>query len=154
MKLNVGAGNRHREGYLSVDIQGGDWQCLAWELPAEDESVDAIYSRHFIEHVSPRQAGDCLREWYRVLKPGGTCHIICPDRDHHIPFLGNHNPDPTTGTTYHRHAMHSLYGWQKTEWDFHKWAWTEAEMMELMAQVGFHSFTHHPDPDVNLEGIK
>ncbi len=154
MKLNIGAGATPREGYLSVDIQGGDITAEAWDLPCDDDSVDAIYSRHMIEHVTPKQAGDCLREWVRVLKPGGVCRVICPDRDRVLRDIGNYHIDPTKGKTYHLCAMHSLYGWQRDEYDFHKWAWNETELRELMKAAGLHSIARLASDDLDLAGAK
>jgi predicted SAM-dependent methyltransferase len=138
MKLNIGAGNRHLEGFLSVDIQGGDVVTNAWDLPFQDGSVEEVYSRHFIEHVTLTQAADCLREWHRVLRPGAECLVICPDRDYHLPRIGNYAQDPVTGTTHHRHAMHALYGWQKME------------------QCGFIGVTRvaGPEPDLCVKGLR
>lgn len=56
---------------LPVDIiSEGD------ELPLEDESVDFVISSHTIEHFfDPVKA---IKEWLRVIKPGGYIFTICP----------------------------------------------------------------------------
>ena len=44
-----------------------------------DESVDAIYSSHNIEHLYPHEVASALAEFLRVLKPDGFVVITCPD---------------------------------------------------------------------------
>jgi predicted SAM-dependent methyltransferase len=45
----------------------------------EDESVDAVYSAHNIEHLFPHEVPQALKEFLRVLKPGGLAVLTCPD---------------------------------------------------------------------------
>jgi len=45
----------------------------------EDESFDYIYSSHTLEHVI--DAGESLKNWWRVLKPGGYLLLYIPHRD-------------------------------------------------------------------------
>lgn len=44
-----------------------------------DDSVDAIYSSHNIEHVFPHEVQSVLAEFRRVLKPDGFAVVTCPD---------------------------------------------------------------------------
>ena len=44
-----------------------------------DESVDAVFSSHNIEHLYPHEVPVALREFLRVLKPDGFVVITCPD---------------------------------------------------------------------------
>jgi SAM-dependent methyltransferase len=44
-----------------------------------DDSVDAVYSSHSLEHIGFYDVADCLKEWYRVLKRGGELRILVPD---------------------------------------------------------------------------
>jgi SAM-dependent methyltransferase len=48
-------------------------------LPFGDGTVDHILCSHFIEHVFPVEADEILTGFVRILKPGGTLHIIVPD---------------------------------------------------------------------------
>jgi len=45
----------------------------------EDESCDAIFSSHNIEHLYPHDVPVALAEFLRVLKPSGYAVITCPD---------------------------------------------------------------------------
>jgi predicted SAM-dependent methyltransferase len=44
-----------------------------------DASVDHILCSHFLEHVFPDEMECILKDFRRVLKPGGTLHVIVPD---------------------------------------------------------------------------
>ncbi|ROR03158.1 class I SAM-dependent methyltransferase [Desulfosoma caldarium] len=44
-----------------------------------NESVDAIFSSHNIEHLYPHEVPVALHEFLRVLKPSGFAVITCPD---------------------------------------------------------------------------
>lgn len=44
-----------------------------------DESVDAIFSSHNIEHLYPHEVPVALKEFLRVLKPDGFLVVTCPD---------------------------------------------------------------------------
>lgn len=60
--------------YATVDIvASGD------NLPLEDSSVDFVISSHVIEHFyDPIKA---LKEWLRVVRPGGYVYIIAPHKE-------------------------------------------------------------------------
>lgn len=48
-------------------------------LKFNSNSVDHILCSHFLEHVYPTEADIILSDFNRVLKKGGTLHIIVPD---------------------------------------------------------------------------
>lgn len=52
---------------------------LAKGIPAESDSVDAVYHSHLLEHLDRPIARAFLLEAYRVLKPGGVHRIAVPD---------------------------------------------------------------------------
>lgn len=82
LKLHIGCGRRHFEGYVNIDkypTGAADLTAPAHELPYEDATVDAIYTSHMIEHLPPREFAAALVEWHRVLKPGGSLTVRCPN---------------------------------------------------------------------------
>jgi SAM-dependent methyltransferase len=48
-------------------------------MPIQDESVDLIFSFGVIEHVLPRDSQKTVREFFRVLKPGGRLLLATPN---------------------------------------------------------------------------
>jgi SAM-dependent methyltransferase len=65
------------------DATGGldmDWNVL-WGLPFEDESVDAIFISHVLEHFTYKESLFVLNECHRVLKRAGRMRIVVPDLD-------------------------------------------------------------------------
>jgi 2-polyprenyl-3-methyl-5-hydroxy-6-metoxy-1,4-benzoquinol methylase len=48
-------------------------------LPFADGSFDLIFSGDVFEHITPEQKSLCIKEAYRVLKPGGTFTIKTPN---------------------------------------------------------------------------
>lgn len=46
-------------------------------LPFEEDSFDCIIARHILEHVDDPIS--VLRQWYRVIKPGGYIIVAVPD---------------------------------------------------------------------------
>lgn len=78
VKLNIGGGQKAIEGYETWDIKDGH---PAFPLPHGDGEVDAIYASHVIEHIDMNDVPKCLKEWRRVLAPGGTLHIGTVDLD-------------------------------------------------------------------------
>jgi Uncharacterized protein conserved in bacteria len=47
--------------------------------PVPDGSVDAVWSSHNLEHLFPHEVPRALREFLRVLRPGGQLLLAVPD---------------------------------------------------------------------------
>lgn len=82
IELELGCGNRkrHRQAigvdmldYPDVDIVGDIYEVLA-VLP--NQSVDAVYSYHFVEHVP--DVSKLLSELARIVKPNGCVEFVAP----------------------------------------------------------------------------
>lgn len=68
------------EGYKKAKKETKVIRCdCSKKLPFEDGTVDHIFCSHFIEHLYQDNAKEVLRDFYRLLKVGGTAHIIVPD---------------------------------------------------------------------------
>ncbi len=85
MKLNLGSGDCPLEGWENLDAKHGhrlypiSYNGLG--TPLGDDSADEIRASHVLEHFPHHQTLDVLKEWVRVLKPGGWLKIAVPDFD-------------------------------------------------------------------------
>ena len=92
--LHVGPGHAHIEN-TTAGFNNGQWQELRLDIDpsvqpdiigtmtdmslVKDQSVDAIFSSHNIEHLYPHEVPTALAEFNRVLASDGFCVITCPD---------------------------------------------------------------------------
>jgi len=83
IRLNLGARTRSIPGFLSVDIDeasGADVIADISDLSRyADCSVSEIYASHCLEHFPHVRTLSVLKEWVRVLKPGGILYVAVPD---------------------------------------------------------------------------
>jgi len=82
-KLQLGSGPKVLDGWLNTDCRLGfpskGFLDVTQRFPMEDETFDYAFSEHLIEHLTYLQGLAMLRECHRVLKPGGTIRVACPD---------------------------------------------------------------------------
>lgn len=81
LRLNLGSGQRQIAGYYNVDCVALPQVDILADLEEPlallpDDSVEAIYCRHTLEHVT-RLMG-LLTEVHRVLRPEGRLEVIVP----------------------------------------------------------------------------
>jgi SAM-dependent methyltransferase len=83
VKLHLGCGKRYIPGFVhidAIDYPHVDHVTTIDNLSfINDSSVDLIYNCHVLEHFKRRDVGRVLKEWNRVLKPGGTLRVSVPD---------------------------------------------------------------------------
>lgn len=81
--LNFGCGNRFSPEWTNIDFDArspGVIQCnLLKGFPFRDNSFDAVYSSHVLEHFTLNQGAYLLKEAFRVLRPGGLIRTVVPD---------------------------------------------------------------------------
>jgi len=81
-KINLGCGWRNF-GSEWIHIDGGDYDHLDYiditKLEFDNNSVDLIYASHVLEYFDINEVKDLLREWRRVLKPGGELRVAVPE---------------------------------------------------------------------------
>jgi predicted SAM-dependent methyltransferase len=83
VKLNLGCRTRTKTGWVNFDCDPhpgvdvvGDIRNLSMYA---DGSVSEIYASHVAEHVPHPETLAMLKEWARVLEPGGKLYVAVPD---------------------------------------------------------------------------
>jgi SAM-dependent methyltransferase len=80
--LNLGCGGHYHEDWVNVDLYDSDHVMqhdVYKPLPFEDETFDAVYSAHLLEHLYRFYVPILLGECKRVLKTGGVIRLVVPD---------------------------------------------------------------------------
>ena len=82
-KLQLGAADKPLPGWLNTDLHDYGRPDIVFldareAFPLPDASFDVVYSEHMLEHLTYADGQRCLRECFRVLRPGGTISIATP----------------------------------------------------------------------------
>lgn len=119
------------DGFKTVDLRdGADYQRDASDLSIfEDASVDTVYASNILEHWSLNKTVDVLKEWHRVLKPGGWLYVSVPDFHRAVEMYQKHGLTPWL--RYH------LWGDQKHELNYHYTCFTLATLSKDLSDAGF-----------------
>ena len=82
LRLHLGSAAHRKEGWINIDLVG-DPVDLAWNLtnplPFRDDSVEAIFSEHVLEHFSLAEGLSLISGCHRVLRPDGVLRVGVPD---------------------------------------------------------------------------
>ena len=83
IKLHLGCGKRYLNGYIHIDINNLPHIDYCSEMHNlsmfKDNSVDEIYSCGAIGYYDKEETQKVLKEWYRVLRIGGSLKISVVD---------------------------------------------------------------------------
>lgn len=79
MKLDLGAGDKHDDGYLRADIAGEpDVFADARALPFRNGAFEEVRMEHVLEHIERRDLISVMNEAHRILKRRGRAKIEVP----------------------------------------------------------------------------
>lgn len=124
---------------------------LSKPLPYPDNTAEAVYSSHMLEHLYLDDARALLRECFRVLRPGGLIRFAVPDGEQWARDLLAAGDDPggVAAMKYQEmlraHPNSKPAGRAKVAFvagsNWHKWQPTRGLMRELFREAGFVEFT-------------
>lgn len=152
-RLNLGCGDKILPGYVNVDVapsragRAPDVLCDLRDLaPFDTESCDEVLSVHVVEHLWRWEVVEVLREWMRVLKPGATMILECPNLATACEeFLRDSVGGARSGKEGQR-TMWVLYG--DPQWRdplmCHRWGYTPTSLREVMEEAGLVNVRQEP----------
>ncbi|MCX6147466.1 MAG: glycosyltransferase, partial [Candidatus Kapabacteria bacterium] len=138
LKLNLGCGKDFKEGFLNFDLYSNNPNVISMDirnLTLPSNSADYILASDILEHFSHREVDNVLKEWSRVLKPGGTLEIRCPSLKLQLQayMRGYWNADL---------ASYMIFGGQTNPGDYHCVAFDEHSIGLHLSLAGLEVFDY------------
>lgn len=170
LRLNLGCGDKILPGYVNVDVVASragmrpDVICDLHDLaPFDDASADEILSVHVVEHFWRWEIRDVLREWVRVLKPGGRMIVECPNIASACETFLQDPVQNARADQAGQRTMWVFYG--DPQWKdplmIHRWGYTPESLKALLAEAGLADIRQEPaqfklrEPrDMRVVGVK
>lgn len=111
----------------------------------ENNSVDAIFSSHNIEHLYFHEAELAIKEFFRVLKPSGYVFLLCPDIISVCNAIVEKGPYASlynTSAGLSISPIDVIYGWRTAirggnDFMAHKFGYSEKTLINLFREGGF-----------------
>ncbi len=142
LKLHIGGQEVHPDWKI-LDIEErpgvdfvGDAACLS---QFEDNSVEAIYASHVLEHFHHtlnHELINTLKEWHRVLKTDGKLYISVPD----LKILCWLYLNPNLVALERHYLMRIMFGGQTNEFDVHKVGFDADTLAIYLEEAGFKGY--------------
>lgn len=131
-------------------------------FPFADASFDNVFSAHMLEHLYRAEAENCVREAYRVLRPGGVFRVLVPDLDRLVRNYDEAHPEPMLQKIYENT--------QRRDKNRHHWMYTASSLANVLRGAGFtqverctyrqgrcpdlERLDNRPDESLFMEGVK
>jgi predicted SAM-dependent methyltransferase len=136
-RLHIG-GKERKEGWEILDALPGehvDHVSNALDLSRfQDASFTELYASHVLEHFDfKEEMPRVLKEWHRVLAPGGTLYVSVPDLER----LCHLYITPRLAPEFRRKIMEMIFGAHLDAYDYHKTGLDETGLREFLAKAGF-----------------
>lgn len=151
-KLEIGPGPTPIGGYEHLDIRDiSDIEIVAdaREIPVEDNTFDEILARNVLEHFYFKETVEVLKEWWRVLKIGGTLEVLAPN------IIGIYMQYLNKTNTFDQ-FVERVYGSQDYPENCHYAAFTKESLRLKLEQAGFnHISCYREDQDgIGFRAVK
>ncbi len=138
-KVHLGCWHRFIPGFIHVDLCDMphiDHVSSIDKLPfLNDNSAELIYCSHALEYFDRDDAKLVLREWLRVLRPGGVLRLAVPNLSALIKiYESTADISKILGPLYGKMHIDGIDG---DETLYHKTVYDEASLKSLFLECGF-----------------
>ena len=134
--LNLGSRNRAIPGFLNMDCDAHEGVDVVGDVSDlsrfADGAVGEIYASHVLEHFNFHRTAAVLKEWHRVLEPGGKLYVGVPDFQRALELyeVGGLND----------WLIRFLMGDQEYATAYHYTLFDEARLARLLKDAGFSDY--------------
>ncbi len=156
-KLDIcGGRNPYKPGeFLNVDIVDFPQVDLVFDVrekfPIHDSVIAEVFSAATLEHFRKHHNEHLLKEFYRILEPGGMLHISTPDIEAIAKgLLAGEDLD-----FINQHFFGKYKSGDTDDYDVHRWMYPASKMIEKLKEIGFTDVEQIPnntglhDPEYN-----
>jgi glycosyltransferase involved in cell wall biosynthesis len=143
LKLHLACGHDYDDSYINVDLYAPedavcDVRFDVMKLPYDDNSVDEIKAFHIIEHFHFYEIQEVLKEWHRVLKPGGRLYLETPD------FLESCRAFVDGSEDFRILLYNHFFAHPWVPGQTHKFLFTESQLRTNLEWAGFKIINRQP----------
>ena len=137
-KVEIGNKSPRPDDWVTVNLDKSTQPTVnapATKIPLEDDFADLVYASHILEHLDygnrHPSAYAALKEWWRILKPGGTLMVGVPDLEVLCELY-------LKGSTADRvMIMRMMMGGHLNEWDYHYAGYDQNLLASYLSYSGF-----------------
>ena len=149
-KLDIcGGRNPYRPGeFLNVDIVDMPKVDLVFDItkvfPIDDGVIAEVFSAATLEHLRKPHVDHVLREFFRVMKPGGILQVSTPD----IEAIAKGILEGEDLGVINQHLFGKYKSDQTEDYDLHRWMYPAPAMIKRLEELGFTRAERIPMGDV------
>ncbi|MBI3331791.1 hypothetical protein HYZ99_02415 [Candidatus Peregrinibacteria bacterium] len=138
-KLDICGGRNplNPKEYLNVDLAPLPKVDLIFDLrerfPIDDNVIAEIFSAATLEHFRKGDDLHILREFYRILMPGGLLRVSTPD----IEAIARGLLAGDDLDVVNQHFFGKYKGDETDDLDLHRWMFPAKKMIETLREIGF-----------------
>ncbi|MCK5617411.1 hypothetical protein KAR91_86915 [Candidatus Pacearchaeota archaeon] len=159
VKLNLGCGKHAQKGFVNIDIVAYPGVDLVTDISSDlpnhfdPESIDEIYAKDVLEHLTRDNVVKALADWSLILKSGGIITLQFPDARKHCEML------MSGGWDIDRFNYQFFGGQDGDPYNEHKIAFNDANITKLLSAVGINvveivHFTTLSTFNMKVSGVK
>ncbi len=156
IRLEIGSGHYPHEGYQHLDINP-EHPCVEYivsmlAIPLPYESVSEILCINSLEHLEWTDIKTALKEWSRIMAPGGFVTIHVPDISFISVILDMDSNEwqkdvgnqPCNAATDRWEYLNHYVAGTNAPFNQHRSMFTQPMLEKLLSDVGFHKFERLP----------
>ena len=151
LKLNLGCGGTHLDGYINIDIVNenhcadeiADCTDLLIKHPEWEGKVNEILLMHVVEHFTKDDATHALKDYCALLSTTGKLIMELPDFEALCRLVLEGNIGDLT--------LCYIFGSHSREGQVHHWGWTQRSLRWELLKAGFNEVTIMPPTDYHAQ---